>query len=176
MKINIRQPLLKDADSFIEMMQKSKKLHYPWINAPLCIEEFLSYLERMNKPNAKGFLVFVDEIHIAGVFNISEIVRGCFKSAYLGFYGTATYTGQGIMSKALKLVLKEIFTTLDLHRVEANIQPANTKSIQLVAANGFKQEGYSPRYLKINHEWCDHERWALTYEDWSKSFENHHFK
>lgn len=70
------------------------------------------------------------------------------------------------MSKSLKLVLKEIFTTLDLHRVEANIQPTNTVSIQLVTKNGFIKEGFSPRYLKINGVWQDHFRFALTLEDW----------
>lgn len=30
----------------------------------------------------------------------------------------------------------------------------------------FKKEGFSQRYLKINEEWPDHERWALTVENW----------
>ena len=32
---------------------------------------------------------------IVGVFNLSEIVRGGFQSAYLGFYAVADYVGQG---------------------------------------------------------------------------------
>ena len=62
---------------------------------------------------------------------------GAFKSAYLGYYASIDYSGKGLMSQALKLVLKEIFTTLDLHRIEANIQPTNTASIHLVTANVF---------------------------------------
>jgi ribosomal-protein-alanine N-acetyltransferase len=45
--------------------------------------------------------------------------------------------------------------------LEANIQPTNVASIALVKACGFLQEGYSPRYLKINGCWRDHERWAI---------------
>ncbi len=96
--------------------------------------------------------------HIVGVFNLSEIVRGFFQSAYLGFYAVADYAGQGYMSAGLKLVLKKIFEEMDLHRLEANIQPNNHRPIHLVQKNGFRKEGYSPRYLKINNEWCDHVR------------------
>jgi RimJ/RimL family protein N-acetyltransferase len=104
---------------------------------------------------------------IAGVFNLSEIVRGCFQNAYLGFYAVEGFDGQGYMSAGLKLILAEAFNTIKLHRIEANVQPDNTKSLNLIGANGFKKEGFSPRYLKINDEWRDHERWAITFEDWA---------
>jgi ribosomal-protein-alanine N-acetyltransferase len=72
------------------------------------------------------------------------------------------------MSEAVRLVVDHGFRKLKLHRLEANIQPANTDSIALVKRLGFKREGYSPRYLKIGGRWQDHERWAVLREDWKR--------
>ena len=57
------------------------------------------------------------------------------------------------------------FDSLRLHRLEANIQPSNAASIALAKGAGFRLEGFSPRYLKIDGQWRDHERWAIVAED-----------
>ncbi|OGT38477.1 MAG: alanine acetyltransferase [Gammaproteobacteria bacterium RIFCSPHIGHO2_12_FULL_37_14] len=163
--INIREPSPNDETEFLVAMQRSQSLHHPWVKAPLTSQEYKDYLQRYSQDNQKSFLV-CNQNNIAGVFNISEIVRGLFQNAYLGFYGVADYTGQSYMSAGLKLVLRRLFEEMKLHRLEANIQPENSRSINLIKSNGFRKEGYSPRYLKINGEWRDHERWAITYEDW----------
>lgn len=162
----IREPKISDEDAFITAMHCSKNLHSPWVKSPQTKEEFEKYLQRSQLANQKSYLACDVSGDIVGVFNINEIVLGVFQSAYLGFYAVSTYAGKGIMSRALKLVLRNIFEEVKLHRVEANIQPTNTRSINLIKANGFSKEGFSPRYLNINGVWCDHERWALTYEDW----------
>ena len=162
----IREPTIEDKTSFISAMQRSQALHYPWVQSPQTDEAFHDYIRSSQLPTKKYYLVCDTLGDIVGVFNISEIVLGMFQSAYLGFYCVANYAGKGYMSKGLKLILEAVFEKIKLHRIEANIQPENTRSINLVKANGFSKEGYSPRYLKVDGQWCDHERWALTYEDW----------
>lgn len=98
---------------------------------------------------------------LVGVINLTNIVLGPFRSGYLGFYAFAGHERQGLMHEGLTLVVRHAFRKLKLHRVEANIQPANAASIALVESCGFSREGYSPRYLKIAGRWRDHERWAL---------------
>lgn len=70
------------------------------------------------------------------------------------------------MSQGFTQILAKAFKEYRLHRLEANIQPENQCSIDLVKRHGFKQEGFSPRYLNINNEWKDYQRWALTLENW----------
>lgn len=53
-----------------------------------------------------------------------------------------------------------------LHRVQAHIQPDTARSIALVRGPGFRYEGLSPRDLKLAGRGRDHERRALTLEDW----------
>jgi hypothetical protein len=69
------------------------------------------------------------------------------------------------MSEALREAIKEAFTRLNLHRLEANIQPANRASKKVVRKLGFRLEGFSPRFLQVGGKWRDHERWAITIED-----------
>jgi len=95
------------------------------------------------------------------VINITNTVMGPFRSGYLEYYAFAGFERRGLMKKGLITVVRHAFSKLKLHRLEANIQPANTASIALVRACGFAKEGYSPRYLKINGRWRDHERWAI---------------
>ena len=102
----------------------------------------------------------VDSEALAGYVEITQIVQGAFRSAYLGYYAFAGHERQGLMKDGLQSVVRLAFSKLGLHRLEANMQPGNTASAALARACGFQREGYSPRYLKIRGRWRDHERWA----------------
>lgn len=174
--VSLREPQFQDEKAFLDAMQRSRSLHRAWVKVPLTSDEFKEYLKRFQQPNQKSFLVCDQSGKIAGVFNITEIVHGVFQSAYLAYYGVIDFVGKGYMDAGLKLVLEKAFTELELHRLEANIQPDNMDSINLVKRNGFHKEGFSPRYLRVNNEWKDHERWAITYEDWQDFKTIHNIK
>ena len=161
LRVYLRHPVLEDQRDFLASVRSSHSLHHPWTAAPATPAQFRAYIERMARPENCAFLVCRrDDQRIAGVINVSNMVLGLFRSGYLGYYAFAGHEHQGLMREGLRAVLRHAFKTLKLHRLEANIQPGNRRSIALVEACGFAREGYSPRYLKIGGRWRDHERWA----------------
>lgn len=157
----------QDGAELIAANLASLDLHEPWVSPCRDWASFQAYLARCDGDRSVGFIARERTSNrIVGIVNLSEIVRGFFQSAYMGYYAVAGMTGRGLMSEAVGLVVAHAFLELGLHRVEANIQPGNEPSRALVKRLGFRQEGYSPRYLKIGGEWRDHERWAILSEDW----------
>jgi [ribosomal protein S5]-alanine N-acetyltransferase len=166
-RVYLRRPRESDRDEFLRAARASRDLHRPWVYAPETSGQFDAYLLRCRMESERCFLVCRrDDDAIVGVFNLSQIAYGFFQSAYLGYYAFEPHAGLGLMGEGLELVLRHAFRELKLHRLEANIQPGNDASKRLVERAGFRYEGYSPRYLKIGGRWRDHERWAITREDW----------
>jgi ribosomal-protein-alanine N-acetyltransferase len=166
-RVLLREPAASDRDEFLLLVRESKRLHRGWVTPPGDAEAFTRFLRRARSDNVITRLVCErDGGRIAGVVSVSEIVRGNFQSAFLGYYAHAAFAGHGLMTEALRLMLRHVFTRAGLHRLEANVQPANARSIRLVRSLGFRLEGFSPRYLRVAGRWKDHQRWAITREDW----------
>lgn len=157
----------RDLEEFLALNRSSKRLHRGLVTPPTRPEQFRTLLRRCRKPDVVCFVACrLEDGVMVGFLTISQIFRGPFKSAYLGYYVGAEHARQGFTSAAIDLLLKYAFDRLRLHRLEANIQPENRASIAVVRRAGFVREGYSKRYLKVSGRWCDHERWAIIAEDW----------
>jgi len=154
------------AAKFLESVARSAKLHHPWVSPPNTPDAFREFVERCGGDRFVSYVAANDNAELIGCINLNEIARGPFQSAFLGFYAFVPFDGKGLMQQAMKLVLAEAFTTHGLHRLQANVQPTNERSKGLVLSLGFRLEGYSPRYLKIGGQWCDHECYAITVEEW----------
>jgi len=165
-KVILRLPGAADGEEFISAAVRSRDLHSGLVYPATTKEAFENYVARNDQETSLCFLLEESETgRIAGTINLSQIYRGPLCSAFLGYYLFDGYTGRGLMFEALNLIVNYSFTTLGLHRLEANIQPHNAASIKLVRRCGFRKEGYSRKYLKIGGEWRDHERWAIIAED-----------
>jgi [ribosomal protein S5]-alanine N-acetyltransferase len=166
-RVHIRPVALADEADFLAAVARSRALHHPWVKAPDTPDAFQTYFVKQESARFAAFLICLDEpAALAGVANLSEIVLGAFRSAYLSYYAFTPHAGQGLMKEGLAQVITHAFNAMKLHRVEANIQPRNLPSKALVKTLGFRREGLSPRYLKINGRWRDHERWAILSEEW----------
>ena len=165
-RVRLERPTVGAASEFLAAVRRSRALHAPWVAAPTSEAAYRAYVRRARTANHVGYLIRLRGMReLVGVAGVSEIVRGSFRSAYLGYYAFTPYEGQGLMREGLSLVIRQAFGRLRLHRLEANIQPGNRASRRLVRALGFRREGFSPRYLKIRGRWRDHERWALLADE-----------
>ena len=141
-RVLLRHPSESDRDEFVGAMAASQDLHEPWISEIATDDYFDRLLVRVGHERYDANLVCLKNGGaILGCFNLTEIVRGAFQSAFLSYAAVAGHNGQGLMSEGLQLLLQRAFVDLELHRIEANIQPANSRSIALVRRAGFACEG-----------------------------------
>ncbi|MEV5432128.1 GNAT family protein [Streptomyces sp. NPDC052701] len=165
-RVGIRLLTREDGAEFTARARESKDLHRPWLFPPDTARAYAAYADRLiEDPARAGFLVCEKaDGAIAGFININNIVEGAFRCGALGYGAFAHAAGRGLMREGLELVVRYAFGPLRLHRLEINVQPANTASIALARRCGFRLEGFSPNMLFVDGAWRDHERWALTVE------------
>lgn len=97
-----------------------------------------------------------DETSIVACVNLTDVVRGVFLGATLGYSVDEELQGRGYGTEAVGAVVRWALGPLGLHRVQANYQPANERSGRLLRSLGFAVEGYAREYLYIDGAWRDH--------------------
>lgn len=165
--VTLASATLAGAAELIRGNLESREHHHPWA-APFSDEAgFGAWFGRtLTGPHLGLVAREAASGGVVGVVNLMEIVANpFFQGAYLGYYGMAAPAGRGLMTEAVGLATAHAFEALGLHRLEANTQPGNTRSIALVKRLGFRLEGFSPCYLRVDGEWRDHERWALLADE-----------
>ncbi|MEW9546956.1 GNAT family N-acetyltransferase [Nonomuraea sp. NPDC050783] len=166
-RVGLRYLTMADAAEILALNAESRDLHRPWLpGEPVTTPEaFEAYLGRFDGSAHEGFVICrLDTGRIAGRVNINNIVRGTHQAGMISYAAYASTAGRGYMTEGLRLLVPFAFGELELHRLEANIQPGNTASLRLVERVGFRREGYSPHFQFIDGAWRDHERWAITAE------------
>jgi ribosomal-protein-alanine N-acetyltransferase len=175
-RVFLRSPTPRDRQEFVDLRRASRAFLKRWEPASIDGSDsfgdaaFTRLLRVARRPRSLRFLVcLTDTGAIVGQISFSEIVGEPYGSCYLGYWIGARFARSGYMTEAVRLALRYAFRDLALHRVEANIVPENSASRALARRCGLRREGYSPRLLRIDGRWRDHERWALTVEDWRRS-------
>jgi ribosomal-protein-alanine N-acetyltransferase len=103
---------------------------------------------------------------VVGHASLSNVVRGTFQAAHLGYALREAHRGRGLMTEALRAVLRHAFGPMGLHRVMANYMPSNAPSARVLRRLGFRREGLARDYLLIDGRWRDHVLTSLVHPRW----------
>ncbi len=92
---------------------------------------------------------------VVGRVNLTNIVRGAFQNASLGYWVDHRHTRRGLASAAVAFAVQRA-TELGLHRLEAGTLVHNEPSQVVLRRCGFLEYGRAPQYLFIAGAWQDH--------------------
>ncbi|MFN2582421.1 MAG: GNAT family N-acetyltransferase [Candidatus Dormibacteria bacterium] len=106
-----------------------------------------------------GYTIDVDG-ELAGTLTISDVIRGSFQSAHLGYWVSRHLNGRGVATLAVRQAVRMAFDELELHRLQAATLVRNVASRRVLDKNRFSEIGLARGYLRINGRWQDHVLYA----------------
>jgi ribosomal-protein-alanine N-acetyltransferase len=112
-----------------------------------------------------AFGVFLHDGAMVGDLSLMNLTRGVFQNAFLGYRIFNNQWGNGYGKLAVKAGIEIAFTQLNLHRVEAGIEPDNVRSVALVKSLNMRYEGLSEKRIFMKGKWLDLALYVLTSED-----------
>lgn len=129
-----------------------------WFTRAFWQERLASYRDQQLAGTAYRMHLFEKRApdRVVGSIGLSNVVRGVFQCAHLGFGLDVECVGRGLMLEAVDATVELAFDELGLHRVEANHQPHNFRSAALLRRARFEIQGYARDYLFLDGAWRDH--------------------
>ncbi|MBX3389784.1 MAG: GNAT family N-acetyltransferase [Phycisphaeraceae bacterium] len=166
----LRRPLATDRAAWIALRESSLDHLLKWeprLRVRSEAERWDTFFRTSDSDERQRLLIFRNEdSRMVGYVGLNGIRHGALQGCDLGYWMGKEFTRRGYMTEALLLAIRHAFGSLELHRVEANVQPHNVASIGVLKKAGMRFEGVAIRFLQIDGKWCDHQRWAMTIEEW----------
>lgn len=104
---------------------------------------------------------------IIGVISLSNIDKKN-KKCKLGYWLGKKYWNQGVMTKAVKMILDIAFNKLKMHRVYASTFADNNGSVRVLENNDFFLEGIQYETVFRNGKWYNFFLYGLLKDDYNK--------
>ena len=170
----MRVPQMAEFEAWTELRSQSREFLTPWEPTwpadDLTRSAFRRRIRRYQRDLRDGhsypfFIYRRTDDDLVGGLTLSNIRRGVSQSCSLGYWIGQPFACQGYMNSAVQAIIPFVFGTLRLNRLEAACLPVNEPSIRLLRKNGFTEEGYARRYLRINGMWQDHLLYAIIGDD-----------
>lgn len=173
-KCYIRTFQEKDAQSLTGLVSRNK---YFWSTyEPLQRPEYYTVDAQYKKIQESLYLMDSKREFTFGIYELGTnnlighialyaVKRLPYSSAFVGYAMDEIYIGKGIVTEAVKMVVRFAFDQIGLHRVEAYVSTQNNASIRVLEKSGFYCEGLLRKLLYINGQWVDHYMYACLEDE-----------
>ena len=172
-RLSLRSISAADVDDFYAVYSNPEVMRY-WSTPPLpnieAASKLISEIEEGNERHNMlkwGIALRSNDALIGSVtlFNLEFTHR----RAEIGYAQGRAYWGQGYMQETLKAVINYAFDSLNIHRLEADVDPRNAASVRTLERLGFQREGYLRERWQVNGEIQDAFFYGLLRPDWKNS-------
>jgi [ribosomal protein S5]-alanine N-acetyltransferase len=163
MTVTTRELTVGDAAEMAAVLRANREFMAPW--EPDRSDEYftedgqrrvLADLRRQHDAGSAVLHAIVEDGRILGRIALTNIARGPFQSASLGYWVAHEANGRGVATSAVDRLVRHAFDHLGLHRIEAGTLVHNEGSQRVLEKNRFQRYGLAPRYLWIAGAWRDH--------------------
>jgi ribosomal-protein-alanine N-acetyltransferase len=169
-RLDLRPLAPTDVDALFALKSDPVVMRYgsspPWSDRQKAVD----YIERDLRAMAAGEFVQLaivarEDAAVIGTCNLGDFDTQC-RRADVGYSLIVSAWGRGYASEAVAALLDWGFEHLDLHRVEADIDPRNAASARALERLGFVREGHLRERWIVGGEVCDSWIYGLLAREW----------
>lgn len=158
-RLLLRRISADDADEFFKLRSNKKIMQF--IDRPLAEtkQDALKLIEIitngvLNNEAITWAISLKYDSALIGTIGFWRILKEHYR-AEIGYLLAEAFQGKGIMQEAINAALSYGFKTMQLHSVEANVNPSNAASIKLLEKNGFMREAFFKENYYYNGKFLD---------------------
>lgn len=170
-ELELRLINIQDSDEFFSLIDTNRgylREWLPWVDSTKSPEDTNNFISMSMKQysNNNGFQAGIwYKNKIVGIIGL-HLLDWQHKHTSIGYWLAEEYQGKGIMTRACKAVIENVFSDLGLERVEIRCAEKNYKSQAIPERLGFTKEGLLRNVENLYGNFVNHVIYGMLKEDW----------
>ena len=164
-RLLLRRYSLSDAEELFQFRKNEEAMKYNEKRLAKSIDDIYDLINLINSrvdanEGINWAVILIQNNKLIGMVSLHKIYKEHHR-AELGYMLDPSYWSKGIASEAVKAVLDYGFNNLNLHSIEAMIDPNNSASKKLLTKFNFIKEAYFKENTFFNEKYYDTEVYSL---------------
>jgi len=164
-RLNLRQITPEDAEAIFFLRSDKQVLEFLDRDPAKSIDDARQWIGMINEAAAGNESIawaisLKNDANLIGTITFWNIEKEHYR-AEIGYALHPRFQGMGLMQEAMTVVLDYGLKIMNLHSVEANVNPHNRPSINLLERNNFIREAYHKENYYYNGKFLDSAIYSL---------------